>query len=202
MAAIKANVKPLNQVDARMRELPEVWWNFMMSETKRQACRMVVNFQEGIKKNNFQLERLKSATIDKKYDKAYPAPNRPLYGLGETDVAFLNMLRIRKLKYGWKVAPSWAKHRESNLPLRALLEIHEYGKSFVNAGGTVTRIPPRPAFRKAYERTLKQQREVSGPEVRKKLNEFIRTGKKEYFEKAQQVAESDAIKIKSAFANT
>jgi len=198
MAAIKAKYSPTYRAQMeRIKNLPKWMIDFAKAQVKRDAINLIKEFKEGLIKNNFRLDPLKPATIRQKEKMNYPAPKRPLYGIGEDEPrSYMNMLRIRELKYGFKVYPSWAKHHKSDLKLRTLLEIHEYGKTFENKGGTLTVIPPRPAFRKAYERLLKKRKKLETEKVRRELNRFINQGKKDYFEKLKERIESDAEKLR------
>lgn len=175
---------------ARIQRLPVIADDIMMGKLKRDAIGFIEEFQKGIKSNNFGLRKLQKATIDGKIRMKYDKPETPLYGLGDrSEKSYINMLRIRKLKNGWKVYPSWAKHHDSQLALRDLLIVHEYGCTITMTNGTIVRIPPRPALFKAYQRVLIKQRRdkrETSREVKTAMTEYINTGKKLLIDKIEK----------------
>lgn len=171
----------------RIARLPKMAEDAMMAHMKWNATQLILEFQDGIRKNNFGLEKMKQASITSKMRKTYKMPATPLYGLGDrSDKSYINMMRIKKIKHGYKVYPSWAKHHDSNLKLNELFKIHEYGCTFTTKNGTAVRIPPRPAFFKAYERMMskmeRDSRETS-KEVKRAMTQYVNEGKNNLFEK-------------------
>ncbi len=164
----------------RLQRLPKMMNNFFNTVAKKDAVGLIDTFREGIINNEFGLEPLKPSTVKQKA--GMPKPNTPLFGLGDTieKTSYLNMLRIRKVKNGFRVSPSWAKHHKADLQLRWLFMIHEYGAIIKqNRGGKVVliRIPPRPAFRKSFEKYIasKMKNEPTDRVVQAML-QLIRTG--------------------------
>lgn len=184
--------------------------------SKKDAIRMIKNFKEGIEKNNFRLTPLTDASKKLKANWGAAYPNRPLYGVTNSNSpnSFKNMLRMRRVKNGYKVYPSWAKHENSDISLRDLLRIHEFGKiivvtdkmrGFLSANGMhlkattkFIRIPPRNAFQKAVNRTLAQKREVSGPKMRAAISAFIRDNNKDYLRQLKVEGAKDMTRIMEA----
>ena len=135
----------------RIQRLPKIMLKVADTTTKKDAIGLIRVFREGIIRNSFRLKALGGKTIARKTAKGLPKPKTPLYAFGELeDKSYLNMMRIRRLKKGYRVAPSWARHHESQLKLRDLFIVHEYGTVIIKKDGTVIRIPPRPAFFYAF----------------------------------------------------
>jgi len=175
---------------ARIKRLPELAESVMMGKLKRDATNLIEEFQKGIKQNNFGLQKLQKATIDGKLKMKYDKPETPLYGLGDrSEKSYINMMRIRKIKNGYKVYPSWAKHHKSQLALRDLFIVHEYGTTISMPNGSIVRIPPRPAMFKAYQRMMIKQRRdkrETSQEVKTAMTEYINTGKKILIDKIEK----------------
>jgi hypothetical protein len=113
----------------------------------------------------------------------------------EEDNSYINTWRIQKLKYGYRIRPRTAKHHTSELKLKDLWAVHENGATITHPSGTVFRIPPRPAWRKAQERFLKQRlREETVDEVRKAIRSIIRTGRAAPVSRFVQRAKKEARK--------
>lgn len=168
----------------RIQRLPILVEGYADNFSQKNANSLIENFQDGLRKNSFKLPPLKPETVRRKTAQGLPKPRVPLYGQGdqEDEKSYINMLRIRKLKNGYRVYPSWAKHHSGDIELRTLFWIHEKGAVIRQMRGgkiVVIRIPPRPAFRKAYLRTLRQirQRETS-KDVRRAITRLINTGDK------------------------
>jgi len=203
----------LRTVESRIGELKKMAEPLMMSSAKKHAVGVVREFRNGIENNDFGFEPLHPGTVRHKESKGYANPEAPLHGAGKSQdpKSYSRMLRIRKLKAGWKVYPSWAKHHESDLQLRHLLMIQEYGvtidvtprmRNFLHSIGihlktstTSIRIPPRPAFFYAYRRYMQKAAVKSDSsemakavaeyinEARMQLiNQILRSDKKEEFE--------------------
>jgi len=176
-----------NNKKNRMKRLPLIVDDSMMGQLKYTATMIIEEFQKGIRANNMGLKKLQQATEDGKSRKGYSKPDTPLYGLGDrSDRSYINMMRIKKLKNGYKVYPSRAKHHTSKLKLKDLFIVHEYGCTITMKNGTVVRIPPRPAFHKAYERVInkmKRDKRETSRTVKRAMTEYINNGKKELLEK-------------------
>lgn len=174
----------------RIQSLPKLIGEAVSGKVKRNLLEINKIFHDGIKFNKLSLEALKQSTIISKKSKGYEKPRSPLYGAGdkEGDRAYSGMMKITKIKNGWKLQPSRKKHHSKKLYLKDLLKIHEYGaviKRRTKDGVTLIKIPPRPAFLLSYNRWLrsrrKDQRETS-KELKKAVSDFINTGKSRYLE--------------------
>jgi hypothetical protein len=166
----------------RIKRLPDIAVNAMFGALKKDALGLIKIFHDGIKNNDLGLEELSPFTVSKKKFQGMSKPKSPLYGRGDEklDRSYSNMLRMRKLKNGWKVYPSWAKHHESKLQLRQLFKIHEMGATF-KRGETTVRIPPRPAFLLSYRKWMaKKKDDETGKQVRKAITEYVNKGTSRY----------------------
>jgi hypothetical protein len=110
----------------------------------------------------------------------FDKPETPLYGMGLRDPrkSYVNMLRIRKLKYGmWRMFPSWGMHWTGNIKLRDLLEIHEHGAIILRQtknGQIAIKIWPRPALTMAYDTYLaKMQKKATSVIVKNAVTSYI-----------------------------
>lgn len=181
----------------RIARLPQMMEDHITSQLKGLASEIIDEFQKGIRYNNMGLKPLKDTTISSKRRKNYPLPENPLYGLGDTeDKSYINMMRIRKLKNGYKIYPSKAKHHKADLPLSALFIVHEYGCTIVTKTGTTIRIPPRPAFHKAYERVMlrmKRDKRETSRMVKKAMTEYINSAN---LDKFKEMESRDLLKHK------
>lgn len=158
--------------------------NLFLSIRKGDALTLVKNFKKGIKTNSLGLEKLKDGTIKRKRSLGMELPETPLYGKGDGDKnrSYINMLRLRKLKNGYKVAPSWAKHWNSDLKLEDLYTIHEFGTIIKGAYGQLIRIPARPALLKSYEQTLKDiSKKDNSQMVKRAITGYINDAKTTQF---------------------
>jgi hypothetical protein len=175
---------------ARIKRLPKISEDIMMSKLKRDTTNLIEEFQKGVRLNNFGLRKLQKVTVDGKFKLKYDKPDTPLYGLGDReDKSYINMFRIRKIKNGYKIYPSWAKHHKSKLSLRSLFLVHEYGCTISMPNGAVVRIPPRPALFKAYEILMNKKRRdkrETSKEVKTAMTEYINTGKKLLIDKIEK----------------
>lgn len=177
---IKAKTIRAYEKIKRINKIPELSLGLVFTILKRDSCLLIKNFKEGIKRNAFHLERLKSGTIQRKRTLGYTDPNIPLYGAGDEikDKSYINMLRMRKISNGYRVRPSIAKHHTADLTLRHLYNIHEYGKMIKHSSGKMFRIPARPALTRAFEKTLKDiSKDDSSQMVKRALTDFINLGK-------------------------
>jgi len=178
----------------RIQRLPKLGNDIMFGVTKKDALGVIKEFHDGIKRNSLGLDPLQQSTVNKKASAGNKRPENPLYAYGdeETLKSYVNMMRIRKLKNGWKVAPSWAKHhtRGSNqkqLELRHLFQIHEYGCT-IDRGNFLIQIPPRPAFLFAYRKWMSKRRKNENTiEVKKAMTEYINKGTSQYVDKYMEV---------------
>lgn len=162
----------------RIQRLPEFTNDIMFGVIKKNAVMLIEEFKKGIRKNDFGLEPLKDKTVASKKRQGLKKPNNPLYGKGDERQkdSYMNMLRIRKLKRGWKVYPSWGKHWNSDLKLRDLFTVHEFGTKIVLKNGTIIQIPPRPAFLLAYRRMMSKRysdKKETSKEVKNAMKDFI-----------------------------
>lgn len=159
-----------------------------MAIKKSEAALFIQNFQNGIRDNNFMLEALKQKTVDAKKAKGYSRPNAPLYARGDErkDDSYMNMLRIRSFRKGWKVFPSWKVHWSGAMKLRDMLDVHEHGAVIKKKSGKAFRIVPRPAFLKARLRTLRQlKKRTSNKLVIRAINRAMKTGRMDSMKKIQ-----------------
>ena len=162
----------------RVERLPVLAEKYMSSRTKRDAYGVVEEFRQGIIKNNFKLQRLAESTIRSKRTRGYSRPNAPLYGLGtDSDRSYLNMMRVAKLKSGYKVQPSRGNHHSGRITLRKLYLVHEFGTT-IRQKRRLIHIPPRPAFAKAFKRYIRRRRKMEpSPDVRAIMTEYINSGR-------------------------
>jgi len=188
----KIKVKYSNSFKAkqmRIKNLPKLKDDVFMSMTKRNARLFNKNFKEGIKQNSFKLEKLADGTIIRKRQLGMELPETPLYGKGDDRKkdSYINMLRIRKLKNGWKITISKQMHWSKKIKLDYLYNIHEFG-ALIKRGNGIVRIPARPAYQKAYEMTLKQlaKLEPKGSGVKTAINQLINTGKQDLLNKINE----------------
>ncbi len=175
----------------RIQRLPKIMLKVADTTTKKDAIGLIRVFREGIIRNSFRLKALGESTIARKRAKGLPKPKTPLYAFGELeDKSYLNMMRIRRLKKGYRVTQSWTKHHESELKLRDLFIVHEYGTVIIKKDGTVIRIPPRPAFFYAFRRYMAQRKKADPTvEMKRAITVYVQTGKDELLKKIQERSE-------------
>jgi hypothetical protein len=187
----KAKVsKSFREKQRRLKALPKLGQECLYGMRKKDAATLIKIFHDGIKKRNLGLKRLSKTTIAQKRSKGYDLPDVPLYGAGDSESpkSYSSMLRMRKLKNGWKVQGSIAKHHEADITLRRLLDIHEHGRTFVvknkKTGETrLIRIPPRPAFAKSVSKLYKKLKaEKQYAEMKKEFTKFVNTGKSKFID--------------------
>lgn len=177
---------------------------------KRDCTRVIEEYQKGIKRDLFPVERLNEQTIRIKADKGYSQPDTPLYGSGEEEKDSLyNALAIRKIKNGYRLYVRRAKHHESNLQLRDLLNIHQRGALIMvtdkmraylhwigihlRADTMLIRIPPRPVLDMAIVKALEmRRREDPTKKIKQAMAEYIKTGRENLFRKYQEFNEREA----------
>jgi hypothetical protein len=172
-----------------MRRLPKLAGKSINSMTKKYAVNTILNYQDGLKKNNFRLERLKDATIKQKTNEGLSRPRSPLYGKGEDEERSLfNALVLKRQSNGWKIVLSRKKHHKADLTLAKLLMIHENG-AIIKRDDVLIRIPPRPARIRALSRTLRQmKKEESAKKVRRAMARYINDNKKDELIKMQRLS--------------
>ena len=171
-------------VQARINRLPYLLRLILTARAKATALSFIKSFHDGIKNNAFGLKKLKDETIERKRRLAMELPEVPLYGRGDDkkDRSYVNMLRLRKLKAGYRVYPSKAMHYSKKVKLDKLLYVHEHGAILKGAGDTLIRIPPRPALKLAYRQTMGTQ--IKGDrskKVKAEAAKYLRTGMDSYF---------------------
>lgn len=191
-------------VQKRIQRIPKEANGLMKAKTKRDALDLIRFFQDGIRKNAFGLKALNPVTIERKQALGQPFPDIPLMGegLNEAD-SYINMLKVYELKNGYQVKPRPTKHHSGKITLKHLFMIHEYGciikvtekmRAYLHVIGihfkankTFVRIPPRPAFKKAYDKLVRgKARKENVARVRKALRQFIRDGDKQHLIKEEK----------------
>jgi len=172
-------------VKSRIRRLPKLVEQTADTFSKKDAVSLIETFQDGIKNDSFGLTRLKNKTILAKAKQGKPKPDTPLYGDGETeDNSYINLFAIRKIKKGYRVFARWAKHHEAGIPLRDLFDIHEKGALIKMKNGGIIRIPPRPAFSKAFRKFLNKKKKAENVKaVRDAMDQLIQKGNEQAFQK-------------------
>jgi len=204
MPAQSVNFRFTKRYEAKakaFKRLPKIVDRVLVDNAKQCAASMVFNFQEGIRLNSFRLRPLQSGTVDRKEALEMERPRSPLYGLGlDHPDSLINALRVTTIeregrRTSVRVSPSEHKHHppvrrgesrrrrarrgEKTITLAKLLHIHEYG-AFIKRGKGIIVLPPRPAVRLAWERTLKQIRaRKTGEKLRAALLEAINYSKDE-----------------------
>jgi len=192
MSRTKATFKFSPTVDAqrkRMKRLPELYTGAMFGLRKMDAVNVIKTFQDGIKMNSLGMKPLADSTKKAKKSQGLKKPETPLYGMGlELDKhTYINMLKISRLQYGWKVFVSKAKHWKSKLNLYSLFLVHEYGRVIWQPKRKVMfRIPPRPAFLKSYlnvmEKIKRDKRETS-KQVKQAITDYMKDSNDKWFKK-------------------
>jgi hypothetical protein len=176
---------------ARIKRLPVYYDQAMMGRRKKDGLNLIDIFHTGIKDNLFGLDALAKLTIKAKQRKGYERPTSPLYGKGDKEIkkSYSNMLRLRRLKKGWKIFASSAMHWSGNIKLRDLLTVHEEGRTIKRTtknGEILIRIPPRPAFWRSYRKLMDKiqtDRKEQSKEVKAAVNEYINKGELVRFNK-------------------
>lgn len=165
-------------IRARIRRLPEIYLKTIDGSLKADAFGMEKTFREGISKRLFRLQALSPVTIKKKIEDGFSKPRTPLYGKGESNMrTYLNMLAIGRIKNGWRVRVKPGMHWSGEWTLKELFKIHEFGATIISSEG-VQRIPPRPAFNRAFNKWLRKKKKIdTSDRIRIAINELIRNGK-------------------------
>jgi len=177
---------------SRIRRLPKMIIPIADTQAKNAAVNLIETFRKGIRSDTLGLRRLKPATVKRKSRRGLPKPSTPLFALGDLErKSYINMMRIRKLKgRGYRVAQSRAKHHESELQLRHLFIVHEYGTVIRMRGGKLIRIPPRAAFANAYRSMMLWIRnmEPSASEVKRAIVKYINTSREDLIDRVSRRA--------------
>lgn len=168
----------------RIQRLPKLQWTKTAIDTitKKDAEGFIEEYKKGIREDSFRLTPLAPSTVRQKISKGQAQPTTPLYGAGESEKnSLINALRIRKIKKGYRVFVSRAKHHKSNLPLNVLFSIHSNGALIrrVTKKGRpyIIRIPPRPTRKKAFKRYIaKRLRGENVQKVREAMIKYLKTG--------------------------
>jgi hypothetical protein len=151
------------------------------SMLKREAVIYIKMFQDGIKNRQFRVAPLKPGTIKQKTKMGYPQPSTPLYGKGfGDDRSYINVLKIKKLKKGYKIYPSAQRHHKSELTLKELLIIHEKGATIKPKNGDAFKIPPRPILKKTddlFKAKVLKLREKEYKGFRDAIKNYVRNNK-------------------------
>ena len=191
-------------VQARVKKLPEYTPDLIKAILKRDALMLNKNFHDGIKNRSFHLEKLSDSTIKQKRYLGYRYPNIPLYGAGDDQDknSYINMLRLRKVKNGYIVRPSIAKHWNCDLPLRALYQIHEFGKliTYTSSTGKVVtiNIPRRPALHEAFKKLMRERSNKDRSKILKDtISNYLKTGNKSYMQEVMKNQYKDLAKYEA-----
>jgi hypothetical protein len=180
----------------RIANLPKMMTNLVQAKTKKDATTLVKIFHDGIKNNSLGLQKLSALTISAKGQLSMPSPHSPLYGKGdqEQERSYMNMMRIKVNKGSYTVQPSIAMHWSKKLKLKTLFMIHEYGAIASHGQGEnarMVRIPPRPAFLKAYKLFGKSKiKGETSKQVIKAMQSYMATGNEKQVTQAQANIES------------
>lgn len=196
-------------VRSRIRRLPNLIISAGQSILKKDVVGIIEEYKNGIRRNNFKLERLSSFTVMRKKELGMPKPTTPLYGLGDSNKnSLINALMYKKIKNGWKIVRRKAKHYKAKLTLDKLLAIHENGalikvtprmRAYLHSIGMhlskntqIIRIPPRPVLDKAIQRHLrKKERKENVARVRGAIRNLIKTGSQSEFDKINKFKERE-----------
>lgn len=183
----------------RIKRLPRLVRETVETLALKDALAVVIAYQEGIKQNNLRLDKLHPFSKERKIDEGYDRPNSPLYGAGDSlERTLYNALEIKKDGDRYRLRFSRKKHHDSKLTLSQLHRIHEEGalirvtekmRAFLHFIGLhlstntrIIRIPPRPAFRKAVARMLRQKKKRENTqEVKKAIQAVINENNEKLF---------------------
>jgi len=179
--------KELAEKKRRVATLPRYMEGAMYSTAKGRAKDFIKYWQRNIRTDALSVRRLKAKTVKMKAKRGYRKPSVPLYGLGDRDPhTYINMMRLYAMKNGYKVAPGRKTHHKSELKLKDLFIVHEYGCTIQNGfgRGIHIRIPARPTFFLSYESFLiKEAKKKKNRMVMNAARQYIRTGRTELFHK-------------------
>lgn len=172
---------------SRIKRLLKLGDDIVSGSIKKDAEMFINEFKNGIKNDSFGLDKLADISILSKKRKGFSQPETPLYGKGERRKkdTYINMLRLKRLKKGWKIYPSKQMHWSGKIKLFNLFQIHEYGCK-IKHGDSIIQIPPRPAFKLAYQKYLSEKsknRKETANEVQKAIIEFFNNSNTNYLNK-------------------
>lgn len=182
----------------RIQRLPELFIGVMESKMKKDATGLIDEFQDGIRDNSFRLENLKDGTVKRKRQLGFERPKTPLYGEGDNKKknSYINMMRIRKVKNGFKVRPSVGMHYSGDISLRTLFYVHNFGTIIKAKNGSMIRIPPRPAFTKAFGRMMRKRKmRENTDKVKDAMLTYIRDAKIGSLEQIEKQNEAGLAKF-------
>lgn len=181
-------------IASRIRRLPKMATDLIEASAKRDAEALVKAFHDGVKKDELGLLPLKDATISRKEAMGFDKPESPLYGLGDEFIqgTYCNMMEVVKdtaaRKYvvkprdDYHYSVSEGKDGQTivrdKIKLRDLFIVHEYGTTISNGFGMgiLIRLPPRPAFRYAYEKFMDRKRKSDpAKKVKQAIIKYVRT---------------------------
>jgi len=167
----------------RINRLPKYAIGIVDLNTKGKAYDFIKLWQSNIRANALGVRRLKAKTVKAKQRLGYTRPDVPLYGLGDDDPhTFINMMRVFKIKDGYRVAPGRKRHHKSKLTLKELFNVHEYGCTISNGfgKGIRIRIPARSTFFLTYADYLSEiSRRRSDRAVRKAIKDYLERGRED-----------------------
>jgi hypothetical protein len=166
---------------ARIARLPKLYAKAAEAGARYMAEELVRNFHDGIVDDTLGLEPLRPRTVSRKGALGYDEPGTPLYGMGdaESERSYANMMRISRKGTKFVVRPSRALHWSKKVPLSTMFRVHEYGATITDGfgKGIFIRIPPRPAFRYAYDKLMRRlERRDPAAEVRAAARRFVADG--------------------------
>ena len=144
-------------VKSRLKRLPKLLTSEVENLSYADAVRLIYLFKDGIRNERFSLKALKPNTVKSKISAGYAEPTHPLFGESYKKELFNNMMEVVREKTRWVVRPKNKDHFKAKIKLDILFDVHEYGATIQgNTFGhpSVIRIPPRPAFRYAYDKLL------------------------------------------------
>lgn len=164
----------------RIQRLPKKDLEKLTSFLKYYALETIKEFYDGIKSSSLGLVALKDRTIKRKMRDSFSQPSTALYAAGDDkkDDSYINSLRMREIngfgKRGYQVYVSSKRHWKSKLKLKDLFIVHEYGTIIKGAQGQMIRIPPRPAFHKAFAKVMgRHAKKETSWKVRWAINSLI-----------------------------
>jgi hypothetical protein len=164
----------------RIKDIPKLVNGYMEVTLKEDAVGLIDTFHDGLINNDLGLYPLAEQTVINKIRLGFGSPENPLVGKGDdrqsAKDSYANMLRLQKIKNGWKVVPSKALHWSGKVTLDKLFAIHEYGAKITTKNGTIINIPPRPAYLISYNRWMSKRKadgKTTGKGLTKKLRDYI-----------------------------
>ena len=161
----------------RMKALPQLVDGALRGTRKLDAIGFIKTFQDGLKENSFGLASLDPKTIERKNKLGYDNPNSPLYGKGDREKnSYYNMWVIFPTANGYVVRPRNAKHWKSDLKLKDLFAVHEFGRT-IQIGDRIIVLKPRPAGKIAFDKYLKTvSKKDTSQKVKRAITKYIKSG--------------------------